>query len=426
MIGRLLTALALVAAGASSASGQAARVLGVRHHSDPERTRVVIDLNVSAGYEVRAAGNPERLIIEVLGCDLQPEAPRQLGDGRIRRIRLNNLPARAQVVLDLTARHEYRAFALPAGPDHPFRVVVDVLQPVPQAADPLAPREQGEAYVVVIDAGHGGRDPGTRGCGIAIEKDVALGIAKQAAASLALYDGLRVVLTRGDDRFVALGERVAIARRSRGDLFVCIHANSAQSRRAQGAEVFFLSPRGATDQAASELADRENAAMLVGIDEGQSNDSDLMSILMDLRGSAILRNSELLAGLALGEIEREGHVAGRSVKQASFAVLRTLAMPSILVEAGFLSNPQEARHLRSAQGQSEMGAALAHAVAQYLQQYGEKKTPVRALAAQTHTVRSGETLWTLARTYHTSVTALRSANDLRTTQLRVGQRLVVP
>jgi N-acetylmuramoyl-L-alanine amidase len=174
------------------------------------------------------------------------------------------------------------------------------------------------------------------------------------------------------------------------------------------------------------LANRENAAVLVGIDEGHAEDDDLVSILMDLRGSAILHRSELLAGLALTEIERDRHIHGRAVKQANFAVLRTLSMPSILVEAGFLSNPDEARRLRSSDGQEELGAALARAIVQYLEQYGEKRPRERLIARRTHTVQRGDTLWDIARAYQTSVSALRNANALATSRLRVGQKLVVP
>jgi N-acetylmuramoyl-L-alanine amidase len=114
------------------------------------------------------------------------------------------------------------------------------------------------------------------------------------------------------------------------------------------------------------------------------------------------------------------------VKQANFAVLRTLSMPSILVEAGFLSNPDEARRLRSSDGQEELGAALARAIVQYLEQYGEKRPRERLIARRTHTVQRGDTLWDIARAYQTSVSALRNANALATSRLRVGQKLVVP
>jgi N-acetylmuramoyl-L-alanine amidase len=279
--------------------------------------------------------------------------------------------------------------------------------------------------VIVIDPGHGGKDPGTRGCGVIREKDLVLSLATIMAEELRARTDFKVVLTRGDDRYVDLHGRVRIARMQQGDLFLSIHANSARSSSAHGAEVYFLSPRGATDQAASELANRENAAHMVGMGDGEEVDDTMMSILMDLQSSGILRRSGQFAELTLEHLGAVPSMDTRFIKQARFAVLRTLSMPSILVEVGYLSNRSEARRLRRQATQAEIGRAMANAVIAYCEHYGEKGQP-KIVRQRTHKVRRGDTLWDLARVYDTSVVTIRELNHLKTSSLRVGQDLILP
>ena len=238
------------------------------------------------------------------------------------------------------------------------------------AASPDAPRLSTKRFVVILDPGHGGDDMGTLGCGVVAEKVVALAIAEETARTLREVNGIEVLLTRTGDEFVSLSERIAIARRAGGDLFVSIHANSAPNSRAKGAEVFFLSPRGASDQLAEELADRENAALLVPQGSAHREDDDLLSILVDLQGSGIQQLSSAFAERVLAELGQEA-ASARAVRQANFVVLRSLSMPSILIEVGFLSNAAEARRLASRQGRMAIADAIADAVISYVEQHGE-------------------------------------------------------
>ncbi len=308
------------------------------------------------------------------------------------------------------------AVAATPEPDAPRRDVLADVRSVP--AD--------RPFVVVVDAGHGGRDPGTLGCGIAREKDVVLGIARSVAAHLEGHPDVRVVLTRDDDRFVPLRERVLIARETRADLFVSIHVNSAPNPRARGAEVYYLSLDGASDEAAAASQDRENAAMLVGSDGAGEAGDDVLGILLDLRGTHALQRSAVFAELTLDRFRADGVVAGRSVKQANFAVLRTLSMPSILVEAGFLSHTGEARVLSEPAGQRRIGRSLARSVLEYFESSGEHDGIAPLPALRVHTVERGDTLWRLAAQGGWSAERLQWANALPDARLRVGQRLLVP
>jgi len=395
----LCLVLAVLSVG-SPARSAASELLRIRHSSTESRTRVVLDCSRPTRYRIRRVGSPERIVIDLGAASSRRRQPVALGDGRVRRVRINELGPRVQVVLDLKGRHPYRDFTLAPSGRHPFRIVIDVLAPsspaVPASGSPAAastpPKKaestspknatrsspgkaeraapktlhapgEGRPYVIVIDPGHGGHDPGTRGCGVIREKELVLGIAREMARQLRERTDFKVILTRSSDRFVALDRRVDIARRSEGDLFVSIHANSARSRSAKGVEVYFLSPRGATDQAAAELADRENAAHMVGMDSVVEVDEVMMSILMDLQSSGILRRSGQFAELALQELSGMQKLDARFIKQARFAVLRTLSMPSILVEVGYLSNRSEARYLKKPSTQRKIGRALAETAA---------------------------------------------------------------
>lgn len=281
-------------------------------------------------------------------------------------------------------------------------------------------------YVVVIDPGHGGRDHGTTAAGLAHEKDVVLGIARAMTAHLAELEGVEVVLTRDRDVFVPLSTRLSLARSTRADLFMSIHVNSAPSRKAHGAEVYFLSPDGATDATAKASEDRENAALLVAGAGAERADDDLLSILVDLQSTAALRSSSVLAEIALDKLEAHGIGTGRAVKQANFVVLRTLSMPSVLVEAGFMSHREEARRLASPEWQGRIGWALSDAVVEYFRRMGDRG-PVGSLGSpMVHRVRSGDTLWSLARERGVTIDRLRDANALRDDRLRVGQILLLP
>lgn len=430
----------------------AAQLLRVRHSSTAQRTRIVLDLSKESGYRIRRVANPERIVLEFPSGAMPNSSAVAVDQGRVKRVRFNELGNRLQVVLDLTGHLPFEHFSLDASASKPPRVVIDVTdEPVstlaasqPETSGLSSPSSgqlvravapspppalhapgEGRPYVIVIDPGHGGKDPGTRGCGVIREKDLVLSIAKIMAEELRARTDFKVVLTRGDDRYVDLHGRVRIARMQQGDLFLSIHANSARSSSAHGAEVYFLSPRGATDQAASELANRENAAHMVGMGDGEEVDDTMMSILMDLQSSGILRRSGQFAELTLEHLGAVPSMDTRFIKQARFAVLRTLSMPSILVEVGYLSNRSEARRLRRQATQAEIGRAMANAVIAYCEHYGEKGQP-KIVRQRTHKVRRGDTLWDLARVYDTSVVTIRELNHLKTSSLRVGQDLILP
>ncbi len=250
--------------------------------------------------------------------------------------------------------------------------------PVRTAAAPSRAATPGDAMrsaqtrwtldTVVIDAGHGGHDPGTIGVGGVREKDVVLAVARKLGHYLEELLGLRVVYTRSDDRFIDLKDRGRMANEAGGKLFISIHANAARSRSARGAEVFFLGMH-KTD-AARKVMERENSVIQYESNPDHYASLDRQSlVLQTLAQSAYMRKSEELADLIMTQFAERVHRETRGVKQAGFYVLFGASMPAVLVELGFLSNPEEAAFLRSEEGQTYMASAIFRAVRDFKEKY---------------------------------------------------------
>jgi N-acetylmuramoyl-L-alanine amidase len=219
--------------------------------------------------------------------------------------------------------------------------------------------------IVALDPGHGGEDPGAIGPTGLREKDVVLSIARQLRDHLQAQRGVRVMLTRDGDHFVPLGTRVRKAVRVQADLFVSIHADAFMRREARGASVFALSTTGATSTTASWMAERENAADVVGGVNLAVRDADLMRAMLDMGTTAQIRDSLRLGEEVLGRLGRVGRVHKPRVEQAGFAVLKAPTIPSILVETAFISNPEEESLLRDPAWQARLVDALAEGIRRY-------------------------------------------------------------
>jgi N-acetylmuramoyl-L-alanine amidase len=228
-----------------------------------------------------------------------------------------------------------------------------------------APRESGRDIVVAVDAGHGGEDPGATGPAGVHEKDVVLAIARALASRINAEPGMRAVLTRDHDEFLTLRERIRRAREAPADLFVSIHADSVVNSTVSGSSVYVLSERGATNEAARWLAERENAADLMGGVSLADKSDRLRSVLLDLSQSANISASMSAAQNVIGALQGVGLVRKGQVQQAGFVVLKSPDIPSMLVETAYISNPAEERRLRNPAQQ----AALANAIFTGLRSY---------------------------------------------------------
>lgn len=219
--------------------------------------------------------------------------------------------------------------------------------------------------IVAIDPGHGGEDPGAIGPTGLYEKDVVLSIAWKMRDRINKIPGMRAMLTRDADYFVPLHERVRKARRVGADLFISIHADAFLNPQAKGASVFALSEGGATSATARWMANKENASDLVGGVNIKGKDSQVMRAMLDMSTTAQIKDSLKLGKVVLGHLGKVGRLHKPQVEQAGFAVLKAPDIPSILVETGFISNPEEEAKLKDESYQAELADALMTGISRY-------------------------------------------------------------
>ncbi|WP_290902407.1 N-acetylmuramoyl-L-alanine amidase [Aquabacterium sp.] len=228
-----------------------------------------------------------------------------------------------------------------------------------------AANDTSRLVIVAIDAGHGGEDPGAVGPSGLYEKDVVLSIALKLRARINAQPGMRAMLTRESDYFVPLQERVLKARRVQADLFVSVHADAFMNPEARGASIFALSENGATSAAARWMAKKENASDLVGGVNIKARDASVMRALLDMSTTAQIKDSLKLGQAILGHLGKVGRLHKPRVEQAGFAVLKAPDIPSILVETGFISNPEEESKLKDDTYQGQLADALLAGIQRY-------------------------------------------------------------
>lgn len=373
--------LAVAAVSAAGAADPAPTVSGIRAWSAPENTRLVLDFSAEVAPVVPDSGQSNTLhaAFPVRGLRLAAgvAAFQAVSDGVVDSARVTITDDGGMLDVWLHQRSSFHVFKLQAEGDKPYRLVLDITKPGAEAAENARlasiarTKAQSRTRIVAVDAGHGGEDAGARGPHGVLEKNVTLGVARALVAELNRMPGVQAVLTRDGDYFIPLRDRYRIAERMKADLFISIHANSSRrwTRRDHGSEVYFLSLTGASDQADKDLADVENAADLVGGVPTQAED-DLVNILYDVKRTSALERSQLLAESLLDNMAADRRLASRGVKQAAFAVLKSVEFPSVLVETAFINNPSEAKLLASPDFQRQMGHQLAIGVKDFLGRSG--------------------------------------------------------
>lgn len=358
----------------AAAETGSATVLPIRYWSSSRYTRVVVETTQQITFKHRIleknGDRPRRLYIDLENCRLSPEVDNAvpIQDGLLRQVRNAQYDANTvRVVLDTqTNISDYKVFSL----TEPFRVVVDVMSKE-QAGLAGAPSGEALSLVrqlglgirrIVIDPGHGGKDPGTISKSGLKEKDIVLKVAKKVAARLKETLGCEVVLTRDDDTFIPLEERTAIANSKEGDLFLSIHVNAAPQKTVRGIETYVLDL--ASNKDAMRVAALENATSARQL-------SDLQSILTDLLHNSKIKESVKLAEQVQGEMiaglnQKYGDIRDLGVKKAPFVVLIGAQMPAILTEVAFLSNPKEEKRLKSDKYLASLADHISAGVSQYV------------------------------------------------------------
>ena len=406
----------------------------IRAWPSPDKTRVVFDLSQKPKYETHYLTKPDRLVIDFNNTIDKSNLKKFASKGKVVSNIRESKTSKAntfRLVIDLKQKSTARIFSLPPAKPYGHRLVIDLplsTQPVPKsiAAAPVNARD----IIIAIDAGHGGDDPGALGK-YSYEKKVTLQIAKRLKNKIDSQRGMHAFLIRTGDYFVNLNRRSEIARKGQADFLVSIHADGFTSSRPKGASVWVLSNRRATTELGRWMERNEAQSELLGgagnIIQGSDSVPFLNKMLLDMSMGNTMGVGYNIGSLVTNELSKVTTMHKKEPVHASLAVLKSPDIPSILVEAGFITNRTEERLLNQAEFQTK----IANAVYKGIYQHFSEKPPQGSLFAQTkrstkHTVRSGESISVLAKRYGISTNAIKSFNNLSSNSLQIGQVLNIP
>ncbi|MGY3326114.1 N-acetylmuramoyl-L-alanine amidase [Pseudomonas sp. TE3911] len=379
----------------------ATQIRNARLWRSDDKLRLVFDLSGPVQYKTFSLTAPERLIIDLSGAVLSGDFSQlELKNTGITSIRSGHFgKSDTRIVLDLAAPMRLTSFVLPPQEGQGHRLVLDLTgatQAPRQIAAERAPlvalvekAHPKRDIMVVVDPGHGGKDPGAIGSKGQREKDVVLSIAQLLARRLKREKGFDVKLVRNDDFFVPLRKRVDIARQHKADMFISVHADAAPRLTASGASVYALSEGGATSATARFMAQRENGADLLGATtllNLKDKDPMLAGVILDMSMNATIASSLQLGSSVLGSLQSITSLHQKRVEQAAFAVLKSPDVPSILVETGFISNARDAQRLVTARHQQ----AVADGLFDGLKNYFQKNPPMNSYMAWVQEQKNGQ------------------------------------
>ncbi len=422
----------------------------------PDHTRLVFDLSAHPDYKVFTLANPERVVIDMNDTVLRTDfSTLDFSDSPIQNIRIGERDnATLRVVIDLSAEIELSSFTLRANGEFKDRLVVDLydLAPAQETITTGTSPEQGEGEQeqgrreeqeeerrdirVAIVAGHGGEDPGALSHNRRIrEKDVTLAIARALRDRLNATPGYHPVMIRDGDYTVKLEHRPQIGRKNRVDIYLSIHADSYPGRAARGATIYALSGETADRENARRIAQKENRADLLGGIEGDTRiadvEDDLALTLLDLSMAWSLEQSVKAGTSILDSLVGVARLRRDKVQAGNFWELRSPDIPSLLIETGYLSNPQEAERLATPSYQRQLADAIVRGVMNYFFESPPEGTLIawqkeNGIPPSTYIVRRGDTLSEIALRFQVSQTELKATNRLRSDIIHIGQELTMP
>ena len=431
-----------------SVSAWANQLESIRIWPSPDNTRVVLDMSSAPAYEYFLLQNPHRLVVDlkqtqnrVNFAGINNKSPLITGIRDSKPEIANSM----RLVFELKSPARPVVFPLTPAGDYGHRLVMDLVykdgtkvqqqqqqQKQQQVVHKIAPTGKREV-VIAIDAGHGGEDPGAIGPKKNREKHVTLAISRRLADLINKEPGMRAVMTRTGDYFVNLNQRSEIARRGRADLLLSIHADSVANSGPRGASVWVLSSNRANREMAGWLEKQERQSELLGgvgevISQTDGNPY-LTRTFLDLSMDKSRADSYAISEHILSAMGKVVRLHKAKPEHASLAVLKSPDIPSLLIEAGFISNPEEERLLLTAEHQQKVALAVFNGVKSYYRQNppsGSIMSVQTASNAKKHTVRSGESLSLIAQRYGVSMSRLKDHNRMRTDVVQVGQVLNIP
>lgn len=432
---KIIILLSLILFLPSATFATSKKIVALHVSSLKDKTRLIYVINSPVKYHIFLIQKPNRLITDLYNTRLITNLNRHLpSQSVIKNIRSSkHKKGMLRIVLDLKKPIKYHSHLLSSKHSKQKRLVVDLWPKYyskstkatksVKSAVTLPGHKKLRNIIVVIDPGHGGKDPGATGQYGTHEKNVVFAISKDLQKLLNSQYGFKADLTRNGDYFISLRRRLAIARRDHGDMFIAIHADAYKNRYAHGASVFALSQRGATSEAARWLAQKENESELGHVLANKSN--ILRSVLIDLAQTASISTSLMIGNSIVHQLVRVTRLHHGFVEQAAFVVLKEPDIPSLLVETGFISNAREELNLRNPKYQRE----IAHALMLGIVDYFKHRPPSRTFLAAKRNKRSlykvqkGDTLIRIAEQNDMSVKKLESLNHLSNNTIKIGQVL---
>ena len=423
--------------------GFSANIEDIRIWQAPDHTRLVFDLSDEASYQLFTLESPDRVVVDfkdtvLVGdlsvLDFSNTAVKNIRSG----IRDNN---DVRLVIDLDDKARPSSFTLEPNVDLGHRLVVDLYSSglSTNASDndfhPLYSEslEDRRDIVVAISAGHGGEDPGSIGFdGKIKEKSITLAISRLLKKQLDSIPGYRTVMVRDGDYYVELRRRPQIAREKRADLFVAIHADWYRNQRANGVTIYALSGDRADRENTRRVMEKENGSDLLGGVGGNlainTFEDDVALTLVSFQMAWSMEQSQVVGTKILESLDRVTRLRRKKVQQASFQVLNSPDIPSVLIETGYLTNPEEARRLNSPSFQRSMAQAIAQGVMNYFYEASPKGTFIawqkeNGLTPIRYVVEKGDSLSAIAVKHHSSVAAIKSLNELNSDVIQIGQEL---
>jgi N-acetylmuramoyl-L-alanine amidase len=410
---------------------------GLRIWPSPDTTRLVFDLSDTPEYTYFTLKNPQRLVIDIENTPNNFDFSTIVNESKlVKKVRYSTAKnsQSVRVVVELNKKLEKNIFALPPTAPYGNRLVIDLNDPDSSAPQIVLNSKSttDRDIVIVIDAGHGGEDPGSVGPSGSYEKNITLGIAKRLESLINKEKGMKSVMTRTGDYYISPNKRPQLARKHKADMFVSIHADAFTTPHPRGASVWVLSMKRANTELGRWLERTERHSELLGgaaeIIQDTVNERYLAQALLDMSMDHSLTTSYNVSRDMIKHLSKVTKLHKKTPQAASLAVLTSPDIPSILVETGFISNPQEEKNLNWSQYRQR----LAQSVFNGLRQHFTSSPPDGSLWAKwkqekrTHRVRSGESLSLLAQRYNVQISTLKKANNLNTDVVRIGQVLMIP
>ena len=367
-------------------------VNNIRLWDSPSGTRIVFDLNKKPSFNAFRLDKPNRIVVDLKQSSFRGKIPYiKRSHTLVKNLRSAERKNNARrFVIDTKSRLKYKIYALAPNRKYGHRLVIELSSSSVSAKKTIRKPQVSRGgstlrdVIVAVDAGHGGEDPGAIGHYGTQEKRITLTIAKKLKRLIDKQKGMRAVLIRTGDYYVSLRNRMELARKSKADMFISIHADAFKNPKVKGSSVYVLSERGASDEASKWLADQENSSDLVGGVSLDDKDKTLAMVLLDLSQTATIDASTRVADNVLSEIRRVGPVHKKRVQSARFVVLKSPDIPSLLIETAFISNPSEEKRLRDGRYQNKLARAMLKGIKKY---FKTNPLPNTYLASKGHSQR---------------------------------------